>query len=220
LEDSAPPAESRFIIRESEESSVKIKVCGIASARDAVAALAEGANLLGFPFLRGPRRADSRIVREIVKTLPGDVLAVGIFRNQPMDEVRSILRESGATAAQLNGTETPEFAAALGVRVIKTFPTFTKRSLEELARYDSFAYLADPAGRGSLDADWAVCAKKFGRVMISAPADFGALHELIHRIRPWGVDAPDLGDPARIRALVGAVRAADHDTQKVRVTIR
>ena len=199
---------------------MKIKICGIASGRVAEAALAEGADLLGFAFLRGPRRADPRLAREIIKTLPDDVLAVGVFRNQPMDEVRSILRESGAAAAQLNGTEAPEYAAALGVRVIKTFPTFTKRSLEELARYDSFAYLADPGGKGALDADWAVCAKKFGRVMISAPADFGALHEFIHRVRPWGVDASGLTDPARIRALVGAVRAADHDTQKVRVKIR
>ncbi len=199
---------------------MRIKICGIATARDAESALAEGADLLGFPFLRGPRRADPRLVREIVKTLPGDVMAVGIFRNQPMDEVRSIVRESGAAAAQLNGVESPEYAVALGVRVIKTFPTFTRRSIEELARYDSFAYLADPSGKGTLDADWAVCAKKFGRVMISAPADFGALHELIHRVRPWGVDASGLKDPARIRALVGAVRAADHDTQKVRVTIR
>ncbi len=199
---------------------MKIKICGLTSARDAEIAIGEGADLLGFAFLRGPRRADPVIVRGVVKSLPDGVLAVAVFRNQPLEEVRSILRESGAKAAQLNGTEPPEYAAALGVPVIKTFPTFTRRSLEELARFDSFAYLADPGGKGALDADWAVCAKKFGRVMISAPSDFGALHDLIHRVRPWGVDASGVKDPARIRALVGAVRAADHDTQKVRVTFR
>jgi phosphoribosylanthranilate isomerase len=199
---------------------VNIKICGISSRRDADLAVAEGADLLGFVFMKGPRRIDPREAREIVKSLPANVNSVGVFRNQPQDEVRSVLAESGVGAAQLNGGEPPEYAAALGVRVIKTFPTFTRRSLEDLARYDSFAYLADPGSRGAVDADWAACAKKFGRVMVAAPADFGALHELIHRVRPWGVDATGVKDPERIRALVGAVRAAEQDSQKIRVTIR
>ena len=198
---------------------MNIKICGIATARDAESAVSEGATLLGFIFMRGPRRADPRDVREIVKSLPGDVTAVGVFRYQPLEEVRSLLAESGAAAAQLNGSETPEYASALGVKVIKSFPAFTRRSLQELAKYDIFASLADPGARGAVDPDWAACAKKFGRVMISAPADFGALHEMIHRVRPWGVDASGPKDPARIRALVAAVKAAS-DTQKIRVTIR
>lgn len=199
---------------------MNIKICGIASERDARNAVAEGADLLGFVFMRGPRRIEPRLARKIAGALPGNASTVGVFRNQPLEEVRSILAESGVGAAQLNGTEPPEYAAALGVRVIKAFATFTRQSLERLARYDSFAYLADPGGKAAVDADWAACAKKFGRVMISAPPDFGALHELIHRVRPWGVDAPGLKDPAQIRALVSAVRAAEHDTQKIRVTIR
>ena len=199
---------------------MNIKICGIGTARDAESAVSEGANLLGFAFMRGPRRVDPRDVREIVRSLPENVTPVGVFRNQPLDEVRSLLAESGTVVAQLNGSETPEYASALGVKVIKTFPAFTRRSLQDLARYDVFACLADAGSRGAVDPDWAACAKKFGRVMISAPADFGALHELIHRVRPWGVDASGVKDPERIRALVAAVRAAEHDTQKIRVTIR
>lgn len=199
---------------------MNVKICGISSRREAETAIAGGADLLGFIFMRGPRRADPRHVLEIVRSLPGSVSAVGVFRNQPVDEVRSIVGESGVAAAQLNGNETPEFAASLGVRVIKSFSTFTKRSLEELARYDSFAYLADPSSRGTMDPDWASCAKKFGRVMISAPADLGTLHEAIHKVRPWGVDISGVKDAERLRALVSAVRAAEHDTQHIRVTIR
>lgn len=199
---------------------MNIKICGIATAREAESAVSEGATLVGFVFIPGPRRADPRQVSAIVKSLPREVKTVGVFRNQPLDEVRSILSESGAGLAQLNGTENPEYAAALGVRVIKSFPTFTRRTLEEAAKYDSYAYLADPGIKGAVDPDWAVCAKKFGRVLISAPADLGALHDLIHKVRPWGVDVTGIKDPARIRALVGAVRAAEQDTQKIRVTIR
>jgi phosphoribosylanthranilate isomerase len=199
---------------------LNIKICGVATAREAESAVSEGANLVGFVFIPGPRQVNPRLVSAIVKSLPQNVKSVGVFRNQPLDQVRSILAESGVGTAQLNGTENPEYAAAVGVRVIKTFPTFTGRTLEEVAKYDSYAYLADPGMKGAVDADWAVCAKKFGRVLISAPTDFGALHDLIHKVRPWGVDATGMKDPARIRALVGAVRAAEQDTQKIRVTIR
>ena len=199
---------------------MNIKMCGIASRREADTAVAEGATLLGFIFMRGPRRVEPRLVREIVRSLPDSVLTVGVFRNQGQDEVRSTLDDSGVGAAQLNGSESPEYAVSLGVKVIKTFPTYTRRSLEDLARYDSFAYLADPGARGAVDPDWAVCAKKFGRVLIAAPADFGTLHELIHRVRPWGVDASGVRDPERIRALVATLRTAEMDTQKIRVTIR
>jgi phosphoribosylanthranilate isomerase len=199
---------------------LKIKICGIASERDAESAVAEGADLLGFVFMRGPRRIEPARVKQIVDALPAHVGSVGVFRNQPLDDVRSHLAQSGVGMAQLNGAETPEFAAALGVRVIKSFAAFTRRSLEEASRYDSFAYLADPGGKGSVDAGWASCAKKFGRVMISAPSDFGALHDLIHRVRPWGVDATGVRDAEGIRSLVSAIRTADQETQRIRVTIR
>jgi phosphoribosylanthranilate isomerase len=199
---------------------LNIKICGIATGREAESAISEGADLLGFIFQKGPRRIDPRLAREIIRALPEHVKAVGVFRNQPLDEVKAALRDSGAPVAQLNGTEPPDYAAALGVRVVKTFAAFTRRSLEDLSKYDSYAYLAGPGSRGAVDADWAVCAKKFGRVMISAPADFGQLHELIHRVRPWGIDVSGFTDPGRIAALVSTVRAAEHDTEKIRVTIR
>ena len=198
---------------------MKIKICGIASEREAETAVSEGADLLGLVFIPGPRRLSPDTAKSIVRNLPSKVTPVGVFRNQPLDEVRSLLDESGSRVAQLNGAEPPEFAGALGVEVIKTFTRFTRRSLEDLARFDSYACLADPGSRGGLDADWAVCAKKFAHVFVSAPSDFGALHDLIHRVRPWGVDATGVKDAERLRSLVSAVRAAEHDTQKIRVTI-
>ena len=118
---------------------MNVKICGIATAREAESAVSEGADLLGFVFMRGPRRADPRLVREIVRTLPEHVSAVGVFRNPSLEEARSVAAESGIAAAQLNGNEPPEFAAALGVRVIKTFATFTRQSLERRCKQPSRA---------------------------------------------------------------------------------
>src|SRR5262245_16430717 len=97
----------RAIIRSTEARSLNIKICGIATAREAESALSGGADLLGFVFMRGPRRIEPRLAREIIRGLPDRVTAVGVFRNQPLDEVRSALKESGASAAQPTGSEPP-----------------------------------------------------------------------------------------------------------------
>ncbi|MBI4565476.1 MAG: phosphoribosylanthranilate isomerase [Planctomycetes bacterium] len=210
---------------------MKIKICGITTPQDAAVALEEGADFLGFIFNRGPRQADARVVREIVRRIPRHAEGVGVFTDQPFDEVRSVLEQSDLTIAQLHGAEPPEYAAALGVRVIKTFTSFTRQSLGELAKYDSFAYLLDVprgyAARSQVDPDWAVCAKKHGRIIVSGGLDSGNVREVIRRTRPYGVDvcswtdrSPGVKDPDKIRAFIRAARWAVQDTERIKVTVR
>src|SRR6185503_5402477 len=113
-----------------EEGLLKVKICGVTTPGDAAMAAEEGADLIGLVFSRSPRRVDVRTARDIVRRLPKSVSAVGVFENEPLDQVRAILSETGIEGAQLNGQETPEFCSALGVNVIKTFTTFTDESLK------------------------------------------------------------------------------------------
>lgn len=210
---------------------MKIKICGITNPADADLALSEGADLLGFIFCKSPRSIDVRTAREIVRHLPDTRPGVGVFMDQPLADVRAILQETGLTMAQLHGRETAEYAHALGVPVIKTFTAFSAESLEALRKYDSWAYLLDvPKGVGArtkIDSEWAVCAKKFGRVFASGRLTAENVHEAIHRIRPYGVDcasgterAPGRKDPGRLRAFIQATRTADAETQSVKVEVR
>ena len=87
--------------------------------------------------------------RAVLKALPKGVEGVGVFMDQPLDEVRKILEETGLGIAQLHGAESPDYARALGVPVIKTFDTFSEPALERLKAYDAFAFLLDlPKGAG------------------------------------------------------------------------
>lgn len=210
---------------------MKIKICGITNAADAELALDEGADLLGFIFCRSARTADPLVVRDIVRRMPGTKPGVGVFLDQPLDEVKAVLAQTGLPIAQLHGSETPEYAAALGVPVIKTFTAFTPEALETLRRFDSWAYLLDlPKGmatRASIDPDWALCAKKYGKVIASGRLMPDTVHEIIHRVRPFGVDSasgteasPGRKDPGRVRAFIQAARTADSDSQRIKVTVR
>ena len=53
------------------------------------------------------------------RALPDDVWKVGVFVDAPADDIRRVIEDAHLTAAQLHGSETPAFAAALATRVIK-----------------------------------------------------------------------------------------------------
>jgi len=210
---------------------LKIKICGITSPADGEASLAEGADLLGFIFCKSPRTVDVRVARDIVRTMPDARQGVGVFNDQPLDEVRSVLAETGLTIAQLHGRETPEYAAALGVPVIKSFTSFSAEDLEALRKYDCWAYLLDvpkgQAARTQIDPDFAVCAKKYGKVIASGKLSPENVYEAIRRMRPFGVDSasgtegsPGKKDRAKVRAFIQNARTADRETQRIKVEVR
>src|SRR5947199_8421522 len=92
-----------------------VKVCGITNLEDALAAVEAGADMLGFNFYaRSPRRVTPAGARAVIERLPAGVSCVGVFVNEPAPEkVLEIARESGVSAVQLHGDETPEFCRAL-----------------------------------------------------------------------------------------------------------
>ena len=113
---------------------MKIKICGITRPEDAVAAAQEGADYVGLIFAKSARKIDVNTAQEILGELPKGVEAVGVFMNQPIEEVRRVLDATGLKIAQLHGDESPRFCKELGAPVIKTFDTFNDSSLDELKK--------------------------------------------------------------------------------------
>lgn len=73
-----------------------VKICGLRTARDVDAAVAAGADAVGFVFAPGsPRTVDAATARELAGRVPDSVLTVGVFRGQAVEEVRRFAEESG-----------------------------------------------------------------------------------------------------------------------------
>src|SRR6266436_624923 len=100
---------------------VRIKICGITSLEDARAAVAAGADMLGFNFYRpSPRfiepqdaRAVIESLRAEIKALPRTVTMVGVFVDEPAKSIVRIAEEAGVAAIQLHGDESVEFCREL-----------------------------------------------------------------------------------------------------------
>lgn len=207
----------------------KLKICGVTNVHDAKLCADEAADYVGIIFAKvSPRRVTAAIARRIVKALPTSVIPVAVFMNQDLAEARDILSSTGIAVAQLHGSEPPEYAKALGTRVIKVFDTFSKRSLTRLTRYDVFAYLLDlpkfEETEEHVDVQFALNAKNYGNVFLSGKLDRHNVGDLIRRVRPFGVDvcsstesAPGKKDRARIRSFVEAVRTAAKEVPLARV---
>lgn len=97
-----------------------VKVCGMTRTQDVQLCMELGVDLLGFIFHpKSPRNVDPEFVAS-VKT--GRITKVGVFVDQPHEEVLEIMDRCGLHAAQLHGGQDIHFCWRIGPdRVIRAF---------------------------------------------------------------------------------------------------
>lgn len=198
-----------------------VKICGITSEDDALLAVAMGADGVGFIFAPSPRRISPQQAADIAKRLPGEILTVGVFRDEAPQRVVDIVTKIGLGAAQLHGHESAAVGRWIRERVrltIKAFPAGDP----DLARADTWgadAILIDSAAPGSGEMfDWSLAegAPSNRRVILAGGLTPDNVADAIRRVRPWGVDVssgvestPGRKDPAKVRHFIDAARAAE-----------
>jgi tryptophan synthase beta subunit len=198
-----------------------IKICGITRAEDARLAVDLGASALGFVFWPGsPRCIDADRARDIVRSLPPFVAAVGVFVNQPPEFVQRVAAHVGLTAVQLHGDERAGDARHFGARVIKSV-----RATDDVSAWPREVTVlvdaADPARRGGTGqtADWAAAARLSAArpVILAGGLSASNVGDAIRAVNPAGVDvssgvesAPGVKDAVKMREFFAAVRRAQH----------
>lgn len=208
-----------------------VKICGITRTGDADAAVALGANALGFVFWpSSPRFVDPYRARQIVARVPAFVTPVGVFVNQPIEYVNAVASLVGLAAVQLHGDEHPETARRLRRPVVKALSGGA--ILEDADRWPVETVLLidahDPARRGGTGrtADWSAAAQLAGRrrVILSGGLHAGNIAEALGAVRPFGVDvssgveaAPGIKDHDRLAAFFAQLRGAAADTGQTEV---
>ena len=202
-----------------------VKICGITSLEDAVAAVAAGADALGFNFYKpSPRYITPQSARAIIEQLPSSVLKVGVFVNEESPEVvQDIANESGITALQLHGDESPDYCNELADRyIIKTLAVSNNFDPTVAQLYQVEAIMLDTkhntlrGGTGNTF-DWSI-AQQVSRLIPQLYLAGGLSPEnvagAIEIVRPYAVDScsslettPGKKNHERMRAFVTAVRS-------------
>jgi phosphoribosylanthranilate isomerase len=176
---------------------VKVKICGITSPADALAAATAGADAVGFNFYRpSPRYIDPERAHAIRLSLPPFVAAVGVFVDKPAEDVREIARHCCLDYVQLHGHESPATASRLkDLRVIKAIRVGSDDDLRQLDKFDAVAFLLDtrvegkPGGTGkSFDWDLARRATSRARILLAGGLRPDNVADAVRIVRPYAVD--------------------------------
>jgi len=114
------------------DNRTKVKICGLTTLEDARFASGALADYLGFIFYPdSPRYIEPAKAGAIINWLEGPQ-KVGVFVNQPLDDVNSIARQTGVDLVQLHGNESPEYCELVEKPVIKVFHITENKSADEL----------------------------------------------------------------------------------------
>src|SRR5689334_7461886 len=97
-----------------------VKVCGITQLEDAQAAIAAGADALGFNFVpQSKRRVELESAREIIAAVRGRVLSVALVADLPTRDALELLSALGADRLQLHGEESQDQLLELSPHAFK-----------------------------------------------------------------------------------------------------
>lgn len=214
-----------LLLREGQgegETVTKIKICGIKTLSDALAAMEAGADLIGFNFYpKSPRYIDIGCCRDIMSVMRhyGHITYVGVFVNTSVGEVRATMETCGLSLAQLHGDESSAMLARLDGRAFKAFRGIPE-TLDGFARQKAPAFLMDASVKGlyggtGLKADWSTASelsKKYP-LLLAGGLTPENVADAVRQVNPWGVDVasgvesePGKKDAAKMEAFVKAVR--------------
>jgi phosphoribosylanthranilate isomerase len=197
-------------------TGTQLKICGILPGDDLSFASHPTVTHVGFVFVEGSRRCVTPDqARALIRYLPPETRAVGVFVNQPTDQIRRTVEQVGLAVAQLHGSESTEDCRQLrteGIRVWKAISvtrenpdprTIAEAIVHYAAEVDALLLdAAPPRGAGNVAGghgtawDWSI----LGRVMdvlgdralpplwIAGGLHPGNVRDLLRCIRPAGID--------------------------------
>jgi phosphoribosylanthranilate isomerase len=200
-------------------------MCGLTRVSDAHAAVAVGADALGFVFYSpSPRAVTPDQARRIVSELPPFVTTVGLFVDEEAEIVRRVLSQIPLDLLQFHGQESAAYCRQFGRPWIKALAM--REGLDLAAAVETYreaaALLLDafdptrPGGTGQ-QFDWARIPPRLApRIILAGGLTPANVAEAIRQVRPYAVDVSGgieagkgLKDEARMAAFIQGVSDGD-----------
>lgn len=213
------------------QGKIRIKVCGITRLQDALCAVENGADALGFIFYRkSARYIDPEEAQLIIEQLPPFVDVVGVFVDKEREEVEEIIRYCRLGYVQLHGEESAKYIERL-VRFSSPCEVIKAVRVGEHSTSDDFesyiphvkaflldTYDKDMVGGTGKSFDWSVIPRLVLRkpYILAGGLDPLNITAALQEVHPYGVDvnsgvevAPGIKDHQLIREFIKTVREFD-----------
>ncbi|MFK8019264.1 MAG: phosphoribosylanthranilate isomerase [Pseudomonadales bacterium] len=203
----------------------RVKICGITSVVDAHAAVAAGADALGFVFYEpSPRAVSASDVNVIVAQMPPFVTVVGLFVNPSKEYVSSVLGSVRLDVLQFHGDEAPDFARQFGLPYYSVLRVGEMNSVERSKmdqHVEASGFLFDTfdqsqAGGTGKTFDWSQFDSGARGAILAGGLTPENVATAITTVRPYAVDvssgvelSPGKKDAAKMNAFINECQRAD-----------
>ena len=199
-----------------------VKICGLSTAEQVRAAVAAGADAVGFVFADSVRRVEPARAAEIGAGVPDNVKRVAVMLHPTNDAWQAVLREFSPDVLQ---TDAEDFASLDVPGAVESWPVYREgnRVTDTFGMSRkvpvTFLYEGAKSGQGQT-VDWTRAADiaRRGNMILAGGLRADNVAEAIATVRPFGVDvssavesAPGIKDPDLIEEFVRAARAAEKD---------
>ena len=207
----------------------RVKICGITNLNDARLAVEAGADALGFNFYqKSPRYISPIAAGEIIAHLGAGVRSVGVFVNETVQTVVSIVNNAQLDAIQLHGDEPREFIRDLRdlfagdvIKAIRVSEGFSPKDAVDYHVEDILLDGFSTSARGGTGEtfDWDIAksvSELVGRLYLAGGLTQENVGTAISYVRPFAVDActsleaaHGIKDPIKLRKFI--TEAKRHD---------
>jgi phosphoribosylanthranilate isomerase len=190
------------MLQQHENARTRVKICGLTTLEDARYASGAMADYLGFIFVPGSKRyVDPDQAAAIIAWTQGPE-AVGVFMNQPLDDVVDIVNKTGIKLVQLHGQESVEYCSLMPIPVIKSIAVEIGDDVdsisEKLRPYEGTVhYFLFDTSRGGQSGgtgeafDWNILEELYTETPWFVAGGVGPenVSHLVKKLHPFGVDA-------------------------------
>ena len=195
--------------------SIFVKICGLRNAGDVKAAVAAGADAVGFVFAESVRQVTPADALKASRYLPGRVRRVAVMRHPADSEWQQVLETFAPDVLQ---TDVEDFDSLDVPDGIERWPVIREGHPaidEELPAV--FLYEGVRSGQGQT-VDWQRASEiaKRGKMILAGGLGVDNVATAIRTVDPYGVDVssavesrPGIKDPQLIRLFISAARAVE-----------
>jgi indole-3-glycerol phosphate synthase/phosphoribosylanthranilate isomerase len=207
-----------------------VKVCGITNRADAEAAVAAGADVLGFIFAPSPRRVEGTLLEELadIGALKVAVVVAGEGKPGMPEAVPALLAAGLIDAVQFHGSEAPPECAALAFPYYKALRVKNHDDVTAISTYRSPRVLIDAfdtaayGGTGKqIDEELVAAARQTAPLWLAGGLTPENVGEIVRRFSPElidvssGVEAePGRKDHEKVRRFLAQARPAGAAVQQ------
>jgi len=204
-----------------------VKICGIKDVENALVAVENGVDALGFVFAPSFRQLTPEKAKRIIDNIPANVLRVGVFVDAPISLVKEIAEYCPLTILQLHGNESVDYCRQFKKPIIKAIKVGKEGDfypVPKLYKRIVKAFLADTyqphqSGGTGLSFPWHKVnnIKKYGPVILAGGLNLQNIYQALSITKPEGVDISSgvetdgQKDPEKIKKFIKEVRRWENE---------